>query len=101
MTDRPVLFKDGIDDWTNYLSANLFFPKNETLKRKHKARVVISFTVDEDGNVLYPEVKVPYKEEYDKIALEIVEKSPRWQPALFQNRKIRSYLQVPITFTMD
>ncbi len=101
VVNRPAQFKNGIHDWNNYLTANLKFPKTETLKRNYIARVVVSFIVNEDGIVEFAEVKVPFKDAYDKIALDIIEKSPRWQPAMSQNRRIKSYFEVPITFRMD
>ncbi|MEO9145014.1 MAG: energy transducer TonB [Ginsengibacter sp.] len=54
--------------------------------------------VNEDGQIINAEVTVPLHPEFDKIALEAVKNSPKWLPAISQNRKVYSKLRETVTF---
>jgi len=60
--------------------------------------VVVTATIDEDGNVLDPFVEVPFNKNFDKIAITIFKKSPRWLPAISHNRSLMQIVKQPITF---
>jgi hypothetical protein len=37
----------------------------------------------------------------DKIALDVIRKSPLWKPEMDHNRRAKAYLQQPITFLQE
>jgi periplasmic protein TonB len=60
--------------------------------------VIVRFVVTKDGSI--GDVKIEKKRiaEIDAIALEIIENSPKWMPAVQYNRKINAYRRQPISF---
>lgn len=55
-------------------------------------------TINEDGQILDAEVIVPLHPEFDKIGLNAVKNSPRWNPVISHNRQISSAFRQTITF---
>jgi len=90
--------KGGIDGWTNYLYRNLEWPRGYEFIDGDNATVVVSFVINEEGKPENVEITVPFFPEFDKIALSVVENSPTWEPALKNNRRVKSYFQQPVTF---
>ncbi len=94
-------FKGGIDAWQKYLYKGLYFPERYTITNSDKAVVVVSFIVDEDGNVADVFASTPFHPDFDKIAVQQIQKSPKWKPAISHNRKVKHYLRQPVVFTQD
>jgi TonB family protein len=61
---------------------------------------VVDFTIDTTGNVAQARISVSsgYKAQ-DEHALEIIRKSPRWMPAIRNNRKVIYRQRQQITYT--
>ncbi len=62
---------------------------------------MITGIINEDGKVLNAEVSVPLQPEFDKIALNAVNKSPKWIPAISHNRRVYFYFRQLVTFTQE
>jgi protein TonB len=60
--------------------------------------VYVQFVIDTSGNVTDVKVPKPLNPELDKIAINIILQSPRWQPAVQYNRKVKAYRRQPMTF---
>ena len=74
--------------WSQYVSKRLYFPNQYTFSNGHFASVVVSYTINEDGQLINAEVTVPFHPEFDKVALEAVKDCPAWVPAVSHNRKV-------------
>lgn len=96
--NKEADFKDGTGGWKKYLSKHLYWPPNLQFSKSAAVTVGVDFTVDEDGKVIDAEVSLPLHPDFDKIALDIVKKSPPWIPATAHNRKVKAYRRQPITF---
>lgn len=94
-------FPGGTKGWHKYLSAKLYFPGNLNFKNSYTAGIVITGIINEDGQVLNAEVSVPLHPEFDKIALNAVNKSPKWIPAISHNRRVYFYFRQLVTFTQE
>jgi hypothetical protein len=77
--DRPASFPGGQKAWVNYLGKKLYFPTQYKLVNADKAIVVVDAVIDEEGNVTDVTVSTPFHPAFDKIAVEVVRKSPKWQ----------------------
>lgn len=99
--DRPATFPGGIKAWQKYLEKKLYFPSQYKLVNADKAVVVIDATIDEEGNVINVDVSTPFHPAFDKIAVEVVSKSPQWQPAIQHNRKLRYRIRQAVFFAQD
>lgn len=92
--DRPAEFTGGLNAWQKYLLKNIYFPVQYKFENADKAVVVVSAVVNEDGAVTDVEINSPLYPAFDKIALDVVRKSPKWIPAIQHNRRVKySFLQ--------
>jgi len=97
--DRAAVFAGGEKAWARYLDRSLYFPDAYQVTNGDAAVVVISATIDEEGKVVDAEIGVPFYPAFDKIALELMERSPNWLPAIEHNRKVRSRIWQPVVFS--
>jgi TonB family protein len=97
--NTPALFKNGEkESWRNYLEENVYWPDGYQFNNGNMAVVVVEFTINEEGKTEDVEVAIPFHPEFDKIAVDIIRRSPAWQPAIAHNRKVRSRFRQPVTF---
>lgn len=100
-TDRAASFKGGLAGWQAYLGKKLFWPTGLAFSNGTQAVVVVQLAVDEDGKVVDVEVVTPFHPTFDKIALDVVRKSPNWLPAIQHHRRVLSLFRQPVTFRQE
>jgi hypothetical protein len=98
LPDTPAIFPGGQAAWQNYLVRQLYFPPGLEFRNADAATVLVSFAVDEDGNIKDAFVDIPLFPQFDAIALDVIKKSPKWKPAIQNNRKIKSFAKQPVVF---
>ena len=99
--EREANFRGGDEGWRKYLIKKLTDKSgtySKYLKPKELYTVLVRFVVTKDGNI--EDVKLEKKRiaEIDAIALEIIETSPKWIPAIQYNRRVNAYRRQPISF---
>ncbi len=99
--DRAAEFPGGMKAWQKYLSKNLYFPTQYKFENADKAVVVVSALIDEDGNISDVEINTPLYPAFDDIALKVVKKSPKWQPAIQHNRRVTYTILQAVYFTQE
>ena len=92
-------FKGDNKRWGQYLASNLQFPSQYKLVNTDKVTVIVNFEVSEEGKVQNAYVSVPFRPEFDTIALEVINKSPKWIPALQNNRHVKFSERQAVTFS--
>lgn len=100
-TDRNASFKGGVAGWLAYLEKKLFWPNGLEFSNGDRAVVVVQMEVDENGKVVDAEVVTPFHPTFDKIALDVVRKSPDWLPAIQNHRRVVSFFRQPVTFRQE
>lgn len=98
-TDRPAEFPGGIKGWQKFMNRHLYFPDQYTIVNSDKIVVVIIAQIDEEGNVTNTEVEVSFHPDFDKIALNIFKRSPKWAPAMSHNRKVKYFVRQAVYFS--
>ncbi|MEO8405718.1 MAG: energy transducer TonB [Chitinophagaceae bacterium] len=99
--DRHASFAAGEKAWAKYVLKNLYFPAGVKITGGDRAFVVVEATVDEEGNIINPEITSPFYPDFNKIALQVMKNAPKWLPAIDHNRKVRSTVQQPVTFAQE
>ena len=99
--DRDANFKGGNKAWQKFILKHIYFPEQYKLVNTDIVTVVVSALIDEEGNVTEAIVEIPFKDQFDKIALEIFKKSPPWLPAISHNRNIKQWVRQPISFSQE
>lgn len=97
--NRDASFPGGQQGWKKFILKHIYFPDQYKLVNTDAVTVVVTATIDEDGNVTDPWVEVPFNKAFDDIAVEIFRKSPKWIPAIRYNRAVQQRVGQPITFS--
>ncbi len=99
--EHQAFFPGGAKKWSKFISSQLYFPSHLEFKNVATASVVVTATVDEEGKVIDAEVAVPLHPDFDKIALNGLKKSPKWEPAVSHNRKIYSTIRQTVNYSQS
>ena len=91
----PPEFPGGKEAFHKFIGDNIKWPKTEI---DAQGVVVISFFVEKDGYLSNFRVEKGFNKEFDKEALRVIKKSPRWIPATRNSRPIKSKSSAPISF---
>lgn len=98
--DIKPIFIGGNQKLMQYLSDNLHYP-SLALENELEGRVIIKFYVDINGSIKSSEV---YKDgvggDCADEAIRLVKNMPKWQPALKQNKPVRTYVYLPLDFIL-
>ncbi len=94
-------FPGGTKALVEYTVKNTRYPK-ELLSDSIEGRVIVQFTIDEEGKVCSPVVLRSLHPLMDTEALRIVRTMPRWEPArdLHHGKPMRQKFTLPIVFKL-
>lgn len=99
--EKEAGFPGGDKKWIQYLTGKL--SKAVLPDAYWKGRVFgtvwIQFVVNSDGSVVEAKIIASVDPDLDRVALEIIKASPRWDHAVQFNRPVKAYRKQPITFT--
>jgi TonB family protein len=97
----PPIFPGGDEALISYIKENLKYPK-KPLKAGIQGLVIISFIVDESGNIANIRVAKSVEYELDDAAVELVKNMPKWKPALNDKGKpCMSSIDLPIDYIIE
>jgi TonB family protein len=89
---------DGFPKLYNFLNQNLKYPESN-LKDKIEGVEIISFTIDESGNVSNSKVVQSLGKSFDEEAMRLINAMPKWKAATLNSRPVPSKLSLPFTFS--
>jgi protein TonB len=98
-TDKDASFQWGTSAWSVFISLNLKYPAR-ALKNKVQGTVIVRFTVDQDGKVLFPEITQSVEYSIDQEALRVIKTSPKWTPAFQNGKNVKSFKSQTINFRL-
>ena len=92
-------FPGGMGAWLSFIRRNLKYPA-AAVKANIQGTVVVQFVVELDGSVT--DIKaVSGPEELKQAAMNVIKKSPKWNPAVQNGRRVKGYKKQPIVFRME
>ncbi len=91
-------YPGGSEKMHKFIHNNLNFPKTHHEKR-FKRRCVIGFIIEKDGSLSNPHIQLGISPLLDTELLKVVNKMPRWKPAVHQGKKVRCLMSIPIMVT--
>ncbi|MCC6369785.1 MAG: energy transducer TonB [Bacteroidia bacterium] len=103
--DISPQFRGGTGLLYKYLANNIRFPAtclNDSLTT-FRCRVYVKFKIDEKGNVSAGQILrgCKYCSDCDKEALRVVASMPAWNPAISNNKAVKSEYCLPISFKVQ
>jgi TonB family protein len=97
--DKLPEFPGGLNAFGRFIGASVKYPKNAR-EQGIQGRVIVSFVVEMDGSLSGYEVRKGVNKELDDEAVRILKLSPKWEPGVRDNEKVRTQYTVPISFTL-
>jgi len=97
-TDRQAQFAGGEQAWLKNISDKIYFPHGYKISNADAAKVVVTFTVNENGDIENVFTSTPFDKLFDEIAENVVRKSPKWIPAREHNRNVKQVMYQPVSF---
>ena len=97
--ESEATFKNGEKDWLKYLQKGLgkHLSRNPELQTLD-GTLVILFIVDTDGSITNARVEFTNQPKLNKIALALMNESPKWNNAFQFNQPVKAYRLQPLTF---
>lgn len=90
-------FPGGRQRWLDYLGDHLEYPS--ALKDKNiKGEVLVEFTINIQGKVENVRVVKGRDPLLDKEAIRVIQRSPKWKPAMQNGKKVPAYMNQTIIF---
>lgn len=93
-------FKGGDQELFKFLSENISYPK-DAVKDSVQGVVLVSFVINEKGEVTDPKVLKGIHPRLDEEALNIVEKMPDWAPGKDKGAPVKVKYNLPIKFLLQ
>lgn len=97
--DEAPEFPGGTESLRNYLVKNLRYPE-KAKKEGIEGRVVVRFTVTEDGSIVNVEVSQSLGGGCDEEAVRVVKAMPYWKPAIKDGKPVAGQYALPISFKL-
>lgn len=95
---EPAEFKYG--SFTAWVAQNIIFP-GDAIDADISGKVILKFTIDEEGRVSNVVVERGLHPLVDKAAVDVLLKSPKWRPAKLNGNKVKVFYRVPLKFEVQ
>lgn len=92
-------FSGGDSAWQKYLQKNLLYPK-KAKRKKIEGIVTVQFIVGKFGDISEAKA-LSGPEELRQSAVDVVMRSPKWDPAIQSGRQVKAYKKRDIVFKLD
>lgn len=100
VAEEMASFPGGKAALMQYIKDNLCYPK-EYLEGAATGRVVIVFTVNEDGSLSDITVMKNLTPAFDEEAIRVVKSMPKWKPAKLNGKAVKSKYIIPVNFRIE
>lgn len=93
-------FPGGLEAFLGYLSKEV--SQSDIFKAHHdQGKVLVSFVVDTDGNVVSPQVMDSPNAKLNSEAVRIIRNSPRWSPGLQDGQVVRVRHEIKLGYQLS
>lgn len=93
-------YPGGLEAMSNYIAKSVVYPEKAKADGV-QGKVYVQFVVEPDGSVGDVTVLRGVGGECDDEALRVVRSMPKWQPAMFKGKPVRSKYVLPINFKLQ
>ncbi|GGG50039.1 hypothetical protein GCM10011378_27670 [Hymenobacter glacieicola] len=98
-TEKMPVYPGGSPALFAYIGSSIRYPK-EALKKKKQGAVVVTFVVDETGQVRNARIKHSISAELDAEALRVLRGLARFEPGQQNGETVPVFYTVPVTFAI-
>jgi len=93
-------YPGGFEAMAAYITESVVYPEKAKADGV-EGKVFVQFVVEKDGSVGEATVFRGVSPECDEMALQVVKAMPKWQPATFKGKPVRSRFMLPINFKLQ
>lgn len=97
MVEGMPMFPGGHQALMRFMDEHCVYSET-AIKRKLEGDLEVAFIVDEEGNVIEPEVVKSLHPMLDKAALEAVKQMPKWHPGVLRGKPTCVRISIPVHF---
>lgn len=90
-------FPGGAEELYKYITDNLHYPE-QAKADGIQGRMVVTFTVTDNGDIVNVEVSKGIGGGCDEEAVRVVKAMPKWEPAVYNGKKIAVQYALPLNF---
>ena len=108
VVEKMPEYPEGVEKLMKYIRTSTDnywkkrYPKGKPVSFLHEdgisGRVIVSFVINENGQVTDPEVLRRVDKDLDKEAIRIIKSMPRWIPGEHKGKKVKVRLTLPVQF---
>ena len=98
--DVPASFPGGNKAWVKYVGAAFDSTDFNDWEYKDQGTCRVRFIVDKKGNISDVHAINKKDTRLAKLAVQIIQNSPQWKPAMRKGRPVNAYREQPITVTL-
>lgn len=98
--ETGAMFPGGDFAMFNFIKESIIYPE-DAKKNKESGRVYVGFSIEADGSVSDVKVERGVSESLDAEALRIMKSMPKFEPATIEGKAVKTYVRMPIVFTLD
>jgi len=98
--DMPE-FYGGISALNEFVHSSIRFPdENDEVNDVILGSVIVSFTIDELGNIGNPHIEMGMGKYCNEESIRIINTMPKWNPGYFDGKPVRFKIYYPINFSL-
>jgi len=107
MVEEMPEYPEGVEKLVKYIRTSTDnywkkrYPKGKPVypcEQGISGRIIVSFVINENGQVTDPEVLRRVDKDLDKEAIRIIKSMPRWIPGEHKGKKVKVRLTLPVQF---
>ncbi len=99
LDERPGFNCENTVEFVKWVCERVTYPKSAT-ESGIQGKVVVSFTIDENGNLVDPKIISGVSEELNNEVLRVISSSPKWTPAKENGKAVKCSFIMPFIFTI-
>ena len=100
VVDEQPVFPGGVQELLKFMQQNISYPQ-KAREDTIQGRVLVSFVIDKEGNVIEPEIVKPVHPLLDQEAINLVNKMPQWTPGKQNGVPVKVQYTIPINFRLN
>jgi protein TonB len=95
----PVSPVGDLDKFNKWIEENVLYTKSMQ-KEKIQGQLILSFTIDEKGNIIDKAVLSKLSPDADAEALRVLSSSEKWTPGMHDGKAIKTIITIPVQFRL-
>ena len=97
-TEEDAQFPGGNDFLQKWIATNFELPSD--LTKSEQGKIYLSFVIEKDGSVSNIRIVKGLSDKLNEVAIKVVEKMPKWKPAINNGKPVRSRYTLPISVVL-